>query len=163
MRLTGIVLAGGKSSRMGTDKGLLDFRGKKLVQHPLDLLGPYCHEIFISTNNRDYSLFGFPLIKDTLRGKGPVAGLITALGASSGDWNLVVGCDMPFLQPEFIDLLISSAGDYPLHRSGSSGLAGTNRRTVSPLYGRSFPGSRFSGQFQPQENHSGITHFSSSR
>jgi molybdenum cofactor guanylyltransferase len=119
VQLTGIVLAGGKSSRMGTDKGLLDYKGKKLVEYSFDLLSNYCNELIISTNNPEYKQFGITTVTDEFPEKGPAGGIFSALKKSSTDWNLVLACDMPFLNRYFIDALLSKLGNcsgvVPLH------------------------------------------------
>jgi molybdenum cofactor guanylyltransferase len=110
MNLTGIVLAGGKSSRMGSDKGLMDYKGKKLIEYPINLLSSFCSEIIISSNNDAYLQFGFPVVADEIEDAGPAAGLAAALKAGSNEWNLVLSCDVPFVNAEAIEYLISFAG-----------------------------------------------------
>ncbi|HPG34509.1 MAG TPA: molybdenum cofactor guanylyltransferase, partial [Lentimicrobium sp.] len=73
-QITGIVLAGGKSTRMGTDKGLMIFQGKPLVMYSIDLLSMFCGRILISSNNPEYAKFGYEIIADELPGAGPMAG-----------------------------------------------------------------------------------------
>jgi molybdenum cofactor guanylyltransferase len=110
--LTGLVLAGGKSSRMGSDKGLMLFRNRPLVTFALDALIPFCKEILISTNNEDYSKFGFPLVKDIHKGIGPMGGLHGGLKASTCDHLLVLSCDMPFVDGEVIEKLLSARNNF---------------------------------------------------
>jgi molybdopterin-guanine dinucleotide biosynthesis protein A len=118
-RLTGIVLAGGRSYRMGVDKGLIEFGGRKLVEYSLNLLGQYCTELIISSNNPDYQQFGFPVVLDEKTGRGPLAGLVEALKISSGEWSIVLPCDMPFINRQLIDLLLEKRdhfkGVVPVH------------------------------------------------
>ena len=111
MNFTGIILAGGKSSRMGTDKGLMEFNGKKLIEYPLNLLSLFCNEMIISSNNEAYHQFGYTVIADEIEDSGPAAGLAAALKASSNEWNLVLSCDVPFVNKESIQYLISCAGN----------------------------------------------------
>lgn len=110
MNFTGIVLAGGKSSRMGTDKGLMDYNGKKLIEYPLNLLSSFCSEIIISSNNEAYRQFGYCVVRDEIEDAGPAAGLAAALKAGSNEWDLVLSCDAPFVNAEAIQYLISFAG-----------------------------------------------------
>jgi molybdenum cofactor guanylyltransferase len=134
MNFTGIVLAGGNSSRMGTDKGLMEFEGKKLIEYPLNLLSSFCSEIIISSNNDEYRQFGFPVVADEIENAGPAAGLAAALKASSNEWNLVLSCDVPFVNREAIQYLISFAG-------GGLGTVPSHDGFVEPLialYHRSF-------------------------
>lgn len=110
MNLTGIILAGGKSTRMGTDKGMMFFNGKKLVEYPLDMLRRICNELIISSDNPEYSVFDARIIQDKVPDKGPVSGLASSLLESTNEWNLVLGCDMPFLNMELIEMLIYHSG-----------------------------------------------------
>lgn len=104
--ITGIVLAGGKSSRMGSDKGLMIFRSKPLVQYSLDLLSHFCGRILISSNNPDYKKFGFEVIADDVAGAGPIAGIASCLRQSRTSLNLVLSCDMPLLDPVVFETLL---------------------------------------------------------
>jgi molybdenum cofactor guanylyltransferase len=104
--ITGVIMAGGKSSRMGSDKGLLLFKGKMLVQYGIDLLKPFCSELLISTNNSDYLQFGLPLIADEIPDCGPMGGIYSALKASKTEYILAVACDMPFVTVATIQLLM---------------------------------------------------------
>jgi len=104
---------------MGKDKGLIDFKGKKLVEYPLELLSGFCDEILISANNEDYLQFGYPVIPDESTNSGPAGGVAASLKASSNEWNLVLSCDTPFVNEDTIQILISFAGNklgaVPLH------------------------------------------------
>ncbi len=106
--ITGIVLAGGLSSRMGTDKGLLLYKGKRMVEYAIDILKLHCNEILISTNNSAYKDLGYPLIPDTYKNKGPLGGIHAALRASKNRYNLFLSCDMPHINTEAIEVLIQN-------------------------------------------------------
>jgi molybdopterin-guanine dinucleotide biosynthesis protein A len=108
--LTGILLAGGKSSRMGQEKGLVEFKGKPLIQYGIDLLSEFTDTILIGSSNPDYLPFGLEMVPDEIMGKGPVAGLAALLKRSHTPWNLVLACDLPFLQPELVVALLEAAG-----------------------------------------------------
>jgi molybdopterin-guanine dinucleotide biosynthesis protein A len=79
MELSGIILAGGKSSRMGQDKGLMLFRGKQMVQYSIELLNLFTSQILISSNNQEYNQFGFPVVSDIYKECGPIGGLHAAV------------------------------------------------------------------------------------
>jgi molybdopterin-guanine dinucleotide biosynthesis protein A len=136
--LTGIILAGGKSSRMGTDKGLLEFNGKKLVEYPLDLFKTYCGEIIISSNNKSYADFGYRVVSDEVPGCGPLSGLASALKASSGEWNLIAGCDTPLLHHKLIERLLEPQEDYlavvPVHRGMKEPLTALYHHTMAEVF-----------------------------
>ncbi len=108
--LTGILLAGGKSSRMGQEKGLVEFKGKPLIQYGIDLLSEFTDTILIGSSNPEYLAFGMEMVPDEIVGKGPVAGLAALLKRSNTPWNLVLACDLPFLQPELVVALLEAAG-----------------------------------------------------
>jgi len=108
MNIGGIILAGGQSKRMGRDKGLTEFNGKLLVEYAIDLLAPHCDGILISTNSRDYKRFGYPVIKDEIEGIGPAGGILSSLRVTKYDLNIVISCDMPFLNDKAVKLLIQN-------------------------------------------------------
>jgi len=110
--VTGIVLAGGKSRRMGADKGLMVFRGKPLVQYSIDLLSLFCDRILISSNNPAYNSFGYELVADQIAGAGPMGGIAACLGKSSTELNLVLSCDMPLADPVIFQTLLKLSGDF---------------------------------------------------
>ena len=117
--LTGIILAGGKSSRMGREKGLVEFHGKPLIQYGIDLLARYTDRILISSANPDYLSYGLELVTDTVTGQGPAAGLASTLQQSVTPWNLVIACDLPFLEPELMETLLANTEGFqavvPIH------------------------------------------------
>lgn len=109
--VTGVVLAGGKSSRFGHDKGLFPFRGKALVEHAIKILEPVCSEILISTNKpADYSFTGIKTITDLYPGCGPVGGMHSGLYHAKGEVILFLGCDMPFVDSRVFSFLLNNMG-----------------------------------------------------
>ncbi len=110
-QISGVVLAGGKSSRFGQDKGLFPFRGKALVEHAIDILKPICSEILISTNNPDaYGFTGQKTIADIHAGCGPIGGMHSGLFNASGQIVLFLGCDMPFVDSKVFSFLLENIG-----------------------------------------------------
>lgn len=105
------ILAGGKSRRMGQDKGLIDLLGKPMIKHLLDRVSILNLPIKIVAHNEDYKQFGFPVIKDIIPEKGPIGGLFTALSDAVSRYVLLMSCDMPFLRLEFINALIEQKKD----------------------------------------------------
>jgi molybdenum cofactor guanylyltransferase len=95
--ITGIILAGGKSSRMGSDKSNLIFHGKRLIEYPYELMKTACQQIIISTNMPGLNLPEATYVYDNYTDIGPLAGLEAALNLSNTRWNFVVPCDMPFV------------------------------------------------------------------
>lgn len=106
-----IIIAGGKSSRMGSDKGLMLLNGKPLIGYIISALIPISSEIVISTNNPNYEQFGFPLIPDEHANIGPMGGLHAALKHSSTNQNIVVSCDTPFIATEILNKMATAGFD----------------------------------------------------
>ncbi|MBU2652176.1 MAG: molybdenum cofactor guanylyltransferase [Bacteroidetes bacterium] len=94
--LTGIILAGGQSSRMKRDKGLVPLLGKPLIEYVAGHLEQLCHKILISSNSQVYDYLGYTVVPDEFPGFGPAAGIYSCLKRSADDYNLVVSCDTPF-------------------------------------------------------------------
>lgn len=102
------VLAGGQSSRMGQDKGLMPLRGKPMVSYVIQTLQRAGLPVRIIAHHPAYKKFNLPLYKDSVVEKGPMGGLLTALENTTADLVLLVGCDMPLISIEMIHYLISS-------------------------------------------------------
>jgi molybdopterin-guanine dinucleotide biosynthesis protein A len=109
MKITGIVLAGGKSSRIGTEKGLVKFRNKPLIEYSLNVLKLVADEIIISSNLMVYDGFGFPVLKDEFPDSGPMGGIYTCLKASENKVNIVLSCDMPMVNADFLNSLLAAS------------------------------------------------------
>jgi molybdopterin-guanine dinucleotide biosynthesis protein A len=108
-KITAIILAGGKSQRMGTDKGLLDLNGKTFIQHICDALQPIVgSNILIVSANKEYDVLGFSRAEDIIEDKGPVGGLYTGLKESKTKVNLVLSVDVPLVSTELLEWLIKS-------------------------------------------------------
>jgi molybdenum cofactor guanylyltransferase len=97
----GIVLCGGQSSRMGTDKSLISYYNKPHRYHVYEMLQPFCEKVFISCNEKQSGSIdkGYDLITDlaSYTGIGPIAALLTSFTGFPGKNILLVGCDYPFL------------------------------------------------------------------
>ena len=106
--ITGIILSGGKSSRMGSDKGFLSFNGKLFTQYSIDALKPLVSEVIIVSDHDAYDIFKLRRIKDEFKDAGPLAGLYSGLKASRTEYNLVLSCDIPLITSETISLLIDA-------------------------------------------------------
>ncbi|PIQ29782.1 MAG: hypothetical protein COW63_11215, partial [Bacteroidetes bacterium CG18_big_fil_WC_8_21_14_2_50_41_14] len=122
--ITGIVLSGGKSRRMGKEKGLCHFRGKALITFAIDTLKPLCKTLIISANNKidQYDLLEYPVISDDIPDTGPIGGLYSCLKQSQSAINLVISCDTPFVTTEVYQELLKYIVDYqavvPVHEDG---------------------------------------------
>jgi len=107
--VTGLILAGGKGSRMGgVDKGLQAFRGKRLVDHVYERFAPQVGGIIINANqnHEEYKTFGVRVVSDAIGGyAGPLAGLHAGLSVSRRPFLATVPCDSPFLPADLIERL----------------------------------------------------------
>jgi len=128
--MTSIVLAGGKSSRLGQNKALEAIDGKSLIQWVVDRLAVISTEIIIATAHGERILCSSPTgiktVADVYPGKGPLVGIYSGLIASSSPRAIVVGCDMPFLSIGLLDYMsqISSTFDVVVPQT---------RKKVEPL------------------------------
>ena len=109
---TGIILAGGQSSRMGTEKGLIQWKGKSLIEHAIGILTPVCKNILISANNDHFDSLGYPVIQDLIPDSGPMGGIFSTLTKSETKYNFIIPTDTPFVTPELYRYLISHAGSF---------------------------------------------------
>lgn len=112
--ITGIILAGGKSSRMGKDKALFDFMGKKLVSYAIEALKPICGTLIISANQTHeiYETFGLSVVSDEVRNVGPIGGILTCLKHSDTQHNLVISCDTPFVGADLFRHLLNEIENF---------------------------------------------------
>jgi len=94
---TGIILAGGKSTRMGQDKGLKLHNGLPFIHHIIKALTSVTNTIYIITNTIAYQKFDLPCIPDSIPNKGPIGGIYTGLMNSKTDKNFILSCDVPFI------------------------------------------------------------------
>ncbi|MCF8274809.1 MAG: molybdenum cofactor guanylyltransferase [Flavobacteriaceae bacterium] len=106
--ITGIILAGGKSSRMGTDKGFLKLNGTLFIEYSISALQPLVSQIMIVSNNVDYDVFGLKRVEDVIKNAGPLAGIYSGLHQSKTAYNLVLSCDIPLIKIEILEQLIEA-------------------------------------------------------
>jgi|SRR5579875_695691 len=139
------ILAGGRSSRMGCEKGLLPLAGRPMIMRMAWLAeSAGCAPVVIIGPPAKYEGLGFRVVADEPIGEGeqkgaaasgPLVGICTALNAATNDWNLVLGCDLPFLTREWLEFLAaravaSAAADavIPLNERGYEPLCAMYRR-----------------------------------
>ena len=116
MSLTGIVLAGGRSTRMGQDKASLRFGHETLLARAIRIVGEVADEVIVvarPVEDRDNPFLGLPvrLVHDPIADLGPLAGIAAGLAASTSDLNLIVACDMPLIKPAVLRRLVELRGD----------------------------------------------------
>lgn len=114
-KVYGLVICGGKSTRMGKDKGMINYNGQPQRYYLYDMLKPLCDEVFISCNSEQAKdvLPGYNVIADAEEyfAIGPMAALMTALDKYPDASFLVVGCDYPFIRPEHLGALLEKKGE----------------------------------------------------
>jgi molybdopterin-guanine dinucleotide biosynthesis protein A len=103
--ITGIILAGGKSSRIGSDKGFLLLENKPFIQHIIDAMQPLVNDIIIVSNNTDYDIFKLKRVNDLIENAGPLAGIYSGLHYSTTENNLVLSCDVPLINTQTLKKL----------------------------------------------------------
>jgi molybdopterin-guanine dinucleotide biosynthesis protein A len=135
--ISGFILAGGMSSRMGSDKALLLVKGEPLLGRMIRLVEPFCQTVAVSGEKQGYMDFNIEMVPDLLPGCGPIGGVISSLKHSSTEWNLLISVDVPFVNPEFLHHLISCLGEYdcivPQHEGRVEPLMGLYHRQIIPV------------------------------
>lgn len=104
--ITGIILAGGKSSRMGEDKAFLKLNGKPFIECSIEAIKPLVSETMIVSNNPECDGFNLKRVNDIIENSGPLAGIYSGLINSKTEYNLVLSCDIPLITTEILKLLI---------------------------------------------------------
>lgn len=116
------LLVGGKSSRMGRNKSMLEINGEPLIERTVNLITPLLEKITLiisaaeSSNPQNtnlYSNFGLPLLADLWPNAGPLVGIATALASAKTQWCLILACDMPFLTRDWLTFLLDQMSEAP--------------------------------------------------
>jgi molybdopterin-guanine dinucleotide biosynthesis protein A len=111
--ITGVILAGGKSSRMGQNKALMSLGGKRLVDRVVEVMRSVFDDLLMVTNTPDvYADLGLPMAPDVWPDKGSLGGVYSAIYRVATPYCLVVACDMPFLQAAGLRYLITQMANY---------------------------------------------------
>ena len=112
--MNGLILAGGKSQRMGKDKALINYHGQAQQYYLYSLLQPYCQQVFISCRKEQIPKYkseinqNYAFIADKYNNIGPLGGLLSAFNFDSRVGWLVIACDMPYINDLAIDYLIKN-------------------------------------------------------
>lgn len=134
MRVTGVIQAGGKSTRMGgRPKALLELGGRRIIERVLDAVAPVVDDVLVVTNTPDlYAFLRVPMVPDAWPEHGSLGGIFTGLAAAAGDAAFTVACDMPFLHSEVARLVVRRAeeGDVVIPRVGEQ------FETMHAVYGK---------------------------
>jgi molybdopterin-guanine dinucleotide biosynthesis protein A len=111
MRVTGVIQAGGRSTRMGgRPKALMELGGRRIIERVLAVVDDVIDDLLIVTNTPElYGFLGLPMVPDVYPEGGSLGGIYTGLKAASGDAVFTVACDMPFLCREVVQLVVERA------------------------------------------------------
>lgn len=136
---TGAVLAGGKSSRMGQDKALVEHDGVTLLKHSIDRFRPLAREVIVIGDPSKYLGHWSAVVADDAIGEGPLRGIVTALKHSRYVKVLITACDMPLISDRLLVLLkkaLDDGGDaiVPRHLGGTEPMAAAyHKRCLEPF------------------------------
>jgi molybdopterin-guanine dinucleotide biosynthesis protein A len=122
MTVTGVIQAGGKSTRMGgRPKALMELGGRRIIDRVVTALSEVVEDLLIVTNTPDlYESLGLPMVPDVYPDHGSLGGIYSGLKAAGGEAAFTVACDMPFLHREVVRLVVERAplGDVVIPRVG---------------------------------------------
>lgn len=110
MQVTGVILAGGKSRRMGRDKAFLPFGQGLLVERVIEVIQQVTDDVILITNTPEqYERFALPMFADVIPEAGSLGGIYTGLVCAKTPYSLCLACDMPFMKPTFLRFLCRMA------------------------------------------------------
>ncbi len=113
--ITGIILSGGKSTRMGTNKSLLKLGGQTVIERIVNLMKQLFSRVVLSTNNFDeYSFLDLEKFEDIHTGVGPIGGIHSGLFHSKTEKNFIISCDIPLMTIDVIEYLLEYITDRPI-------------------------------------------------
>jgi molybdopterin-guanine dinucleotide biosynthesis protein A len=135
--ITGIILSGGKSSRMGENKSLMKLGNRTVIEHTLSLMQSIFSEVILVTNTPDeYQFLNIPLFEDIYRYAGPLAGIHSALRNSKTEKNFIISCDIPLITKVMIEYIINYDTPHPITVTRADGyiqqLAGKYSNSLIP-------------------------------
>ena len=111
-QVTGVVLAGGKSRRMGRDKAFLPFGAGLLIERVIEVVQQVIADVILITNTPErYQRFGLPMFSDVIAEAGSLGGVYTGLVSAKTPYSLCLACDMPFVKPTFLRYLCDTAAE----------------------------------------------------
>ena len=111
-KISTAILAGGKSSRMGMNKALIELNGKKMIEYVVSIARKISDEVVIIANtDAEYKFLNLPILPDKVKNIGPLGGIHAALCNVSTEQCLVLACDLPFLSIELLRFLLENANN----------------------------------------------------
>ena len=112
MQVTGVILAGGQSRRMGQDKAFLPFGKGLLIERVIEVVQQVTADVILITNTPErYQRFGLPMFSDVIAEAGSLGGIYTGLVSAKTPYSLCLACDMPFVKPTFLRFLCRTAAE----------------------------------------------------
>ena len=134
VRVTGVIQAGGRSTRMGGEpKALLELGGKRIIERVVDAVAGVLDDLLVVTNTPErYAFLGLPMVPDVFPDGGALGGIYSGLRAAAGEAVFTVACDMPFLHPAIVRMVVERAGeaDVVIPRTGDQ------LETMHAVYGK---------------------------
>jgi len=122
MKVTGVIQAGGRSTRMGgRPKALIELGGRRIIERVLAALTAVVDDVLLVTNTPElYAFLKLPMVADVYPDRGSLGGIYSGLKAAPGEAAFTVACDMPFLNPDVVRLVVARAsqGDVVIPRVG---------------------------------------------
>ncbi|OHB90879.1 MAG: hypothetical protein A3E19_01290 [Planctomycetes bacterium RIFCSPHIGHO2_12_FULL_52_36] len=113
MKMSAVILAGGKSSRMGQDKAFLKIGNRTIVEYQLQRLSPLFEELLLSTNLPEkFAHLGLETVQDFIPDRGPLVGIYSSLLKARYSHLFAIACDMPFISPGLITYMKEDCKDY---------------------------------------------------
>lgn len=113
-KYSGILLAGGKSSRMGEDKAFLKYGGLFLYQYNLKILEQFSDNLIVSSSNKAFNQLKYLRVEDETPELGPIGGIYSSLKRIRYSNAIVLPCDLPFITIDIIDELIANSEGYDI-------------------------------------------------
>jgi len=143
--ITGIILAGGKSTRMGENKSLLVLNGKTVIERVVELMRSIFKNVVIITNTpEEYHFLKTPLYKDIYEYKGPLAGIHSGLVNSKTEDNFIISCDIPLMNKNMIEYIVEFQTEKKITVCRADGyvqqLAGKYSQLILPAIEKSLKG-----------------------
>jgi len=134
---TGIILAGGRNSRMGSNKALISIGGRSAIERVVELLTPLFSTLILSTNSpEEFAFLGLKMVPDLHNDVGPLAGIHAGLSASATERCFVIPCDVPLMTTRVIRHLLDDPSDCPVTVARADGfiqqLPGVFHRSCVP-------------------------------
>jgi molybdopterin-guanine dinucleotide biosynthesis protein A len=137
MQATAILLAGGGSTRMGTDKAMLAIDGRPMIQRIHDRLRPWFSRVLVSSNNAAHGFLGATIVPDQAAGQGPLMGIVSALTNSPDELCFVTACDIPEIDIDLVRMMVRAAHDCDAvvpHSGRPEPLFAVYRKSALPVF-----------------------------